>query len=919
MSTTAPREPGRPTEGAGGGGTMARARRMMTRTLLGVLAAAVLPACPRPEPPPPPPESALMDLVPRGNLNYVLATQAGAAGAGTAGPAKDIVSVPPIPRPPTTPQPPGPDPIQDELPEGAEHEDPGREMEAATFTPPVRSRQEARDGQQPEVNWRVLHFGSGTFRPDPGLDPAMATAIRTLGAEGREEVFGFLLMEEYLAERHREELAQLGVRTLGPHGNAHKVAIPIDENAETAEKVAALDYVHWIGFSPRELKRHMDLDQLLDERTRLSADRVPERAPMFLNVFDLDPDGRLMEHVLEGLDDELRRQTSVGHFDADILAYRAVLPWDAVNELIAHDFVLFVDPMLEIALDPVEERQKHDESTPTVGADYVRPHYNGAPIVLGIMDTGFMVGSAAPTTHQDLNKWGLGVNFTGDGTSVWNDGQGHGTHVLGTIAGTGTANSRYRGVAPGIGSSSNARIRAAQVFRLVPGVGWRTNDAIANDAMDWLGGQAAHVINYSGGESASMTRKQDAKVWANRQLYVVSAGNAGPGSQTISSPGKNALTVGNVRDFGFETVGRIWTSSSRGPTGDGRMKPNVVAPGRWIMSANAGTTTGYNDSSGTSMAAPHVAGVASTMMHHYPVFRYRPMLTRARLMATSILHDDDTTLAQRNTYGMGRVSSYKAHWRRDNSGGWRGHWSWGNVHSNNYLYRDITVPSGARRLVVAMTWDEPPASAGASQQRIWDLELWLQHNPPATPPSNPWTNVPPSNRRAWSWVDNTLYLIVNNPAAGTWRMSAVPYDAPHAFWSGYTLPTGIAAAVIRGDATPNMGLSASAATSTPSVGSNFQVTTTVSSPSYISSGVHLRNTVLPTGVQLINVQTTRADGVNMGFGTNREFTLGDVVQGNSRTVTWTFRATTPGTRTLTFRAWSANGGTRTSSVTVTAN
>ena len=897
----------------------------MRNGLIMVLASAFVVACPLPrdrDPDPPPADKQfLMDSVPRGNSDQILVSQADADGSGTdADPAKQTVFIPPtIPEPPTVPPvPPDPDLVVGDPPEDADHEEPGREMEAVEFAPPIRSREERRDEVPAEFDWRVLHFSSGAFRPQaPGLDPAMAEAIPMLAQAKREEIYGFLLMEDYLAEQHREALARLGVRTLGPHGNAHKIAIPVDEEADVAQRVAELDFVHWVGFSPPELKRHLNLDRLFQERNELAAERVPPLVPMYLNLFDIDPGGQFLSEILVALKQTGAPGAAAGHFDRDLLAYRVLIPWDEVDALSALDFVLFMDPVLEMALDPPETRRKHDESTPTIGGDYIRPMYNGAPVVFGIMDTGFMVGSAAPATHQDLNKWGLGHNFTEDGTSVWNDGQGHGTHVLGTVAGTGAANSRYRGMAPGVGSSSNQRIRAAQVFRLVPGVGWRTNAAIANDAMEWLGGQGAHVINYSGGESEAMTRKQDAMVWAHRQLYVVSAGNAGPGAQTISSPGKNALTVGNIRDFDFGGVGQIWTSSSRGPTSDGRMKPNVVAPGRWVRSATAGTTGGYNNSSGTSMAAPHVAGLASTMMHHYPVFQYRPMLTRARLMATSILHDDDVSLAQRNSYGMGRVSSYKAHWRRDNANGWKGHWSWGNVHSNNYLHRDFTVPSGAQRLVVVMTWDEPPASAGASQQRLWDLELWLQHNPGSLP-SNPWTNVPPSNRRAWSWVDNSLYLIVDNPAAGTWRMMAVPYDAPHPFWSGYTLPTGMAATVIRGDTTPNMSLTASASTTIPAVGDTFEITTTVSSPSYITSGVHLRNTVLPAGIQLVDVRTTRADGVEMSFGNNREFTLGNVVQGNPRTVIWTFRAATIGCRDIRFRAWSENGGTRNTSATVCA-
>ena len=71
---------------------------------------------------------------------------------------------------------------------------------------------------------------------------------------------------------------------------------------------------------------------------------------------------------------------------------------------------------------------------------------------MGLLDTGAMAGSAAATMHRDLNKNGCGINFTSDAAGVWNDQNGHGTHVLATISGTGTAKVRFRGVATSIGA-----------------------------------------------------------------------------------------------------------------------------------------------------------------------------------------------------------------------------------------------------------------------------------------------------------------------------------------------------------------------------------------------------------------------------------------------------------------------------------
>ena len=103
---------------------------------------------------------------------------------------------------------------------------------------------------------------------------------------------------------------------------------------------------------------------------------------------------------------------------------------------------------------------------PLVDADMIRPgpitygltRFSGAPILLGVMDTG------VTASHLDLGgKSFCTLNVTTDVTDPFVDNNGHGTHVLGTIAGTGAADSRFRGVAPGIGASGGP-IMVAKVF-----------------------------------------------------------------------------------------------------------------------------------------------------------------------------------------------------------------------------------------------------------------------------------------------------------------------------------------------------------------------------------------------------------------------------------------------------------------------
>jgi len=344
------------------------------------------------------------------------------------------------------------------------------------------------------------------------------------------------------------------------------------------------------------------------------------------------------------------------------------------------------------------------------------------------------------------------------------------------------------------------------------------------------------------------------------------------------------------------------------------MKPNVVATGTTVTAARAGTTNGYTDMVGCSMATPHVSGIAATVLQHYSSFVDRPQYLRALLMATAIPHDDAVTPSNnnsggRNTYGLGRVSSYAAHWAHLNANGWSWHGAARGINNWRWGFRDIDVPAGTDRLVVVMTWDEPAASAGASKAVMYDIDLWIDRGADCTPDSmgqcGEWASQ--------SWDDNVEYLVINNPPAGTYRLKFVNWHAP----IFYDLPAALVATVIRGDPTPSMDLQLTLSDSLPRVGSVVQVVTRVSNPSYIASGVHLARTAMSAGLTQASLQVTREDGVTMSF-TGSEFTVGDVVQGDTRSATWRFNVTSTGSKTLTFRAWSENGGTVTRSVTLNA-
>src|SRR4029079_4270969 len=103
---------------------------------------------------------------------------------------------------------------------------------------------------------------------------------------------------------------------------------------------------------------------------------------------------------------------------------------------------------------------------------------------------------------------------------------------------------------------------------------------------------------------------------------------------SITHPGNadGVITVGSTHRFWPHTYG-VSFFSSRGPTGDGRIKPDLVAPGERIRATLMGG--GWGDLDGTSMAAPHVSGAAAMLMARYSELIGQPRRIKSILLKTA--------------------------------------------------------------------------------------------------------------------------------------------------------------------------------------------------------------------------------------------------------------------------------------------
>ena len=263
----------------------------------------------------------------------------------------------------------------------------------------------------------------------------------------------------------------------------------------------------------------------------------------------------------------------------------------------------------------------------------------GAGVVVALVDSGIGL-------NPDLSagKVVTRVNFVSDdATSL--DPAGHGTHLAGIIAANGAT---FRGVAP------DARLVDLRV--LDRNGNGRLRDVVA--AFDWLlkhrKAFGIGVLNLSIGMKQTSSYHADLlaalaeAAWFSGVAVVAAAGNDGPTAGRVATPGADpfVITVGSFDDQGTVATqdDRESVFSSRGPTADGFAKPDILAPGRRVMSLRAldgapGSATVqaaanvrgrpvtssvsfdptfYVRMTGTSVSSAMVAGVAALVLSHHP-------------------------------------------------------------------------------------------------------------------------------------------------------------------------------------------------------------------------------------------------------------------------------------------------------------
>lgn len=244
----------------------------------------------------------------------------------------------------------------------------------------------------------------------------------------------------------------------------------------------------------------------------------------------------------------------------------------------------------------------------------------GKNIGVAILDSGLMM-------HPDFDNRITAFRDTVGKKKMLYDDNGHGTHVAGIIGGSGRlSGGELAGIAP-------------QCHLIPIKVLDKKGDGNIQNVIEGIKTVIAQrdqynirILNISVGTYPHGLNKKEAELihwveraWDEGLVVVAAAGNMGPENGTITIPGvsKKIITVGATYDQGYlDTSGKTKRNySSRGPTQECICKPDLVAPGSYVLSCNAHyikkLQKNYIVKSGTSMATPVVTGAIALLLSKY--------------------------------------------------------------------------------------------------------------------------------------------------------------------------------------------------------------------------------------------------------------------------------------------------------------
>lgn len=487
--------------------------------------------------------------------------------------------------------------------------------------------------------------------------------------------------------------------------------------------------------------------------------------------------------ALSGKEETVRIRAAASTFTAELLQHLGSITTNEVK-VIAND-----PPILEVTLkdkDILELPYRSDvlrvhkrgeytyfndvvKSNILMNVNFVHDEMNlkGKGVTVAVADSGLDTGNTN-TLHPDFQNKQIKTVFADlNKRRSWSDLLGHGTHVSGSVCGTGVASGgQYCGIAPEADlyfiCNGNA---TSSVFNIIESDVAKAHE---NDAK---------IINNSWGSNSDGNYDTDSELYDTLSynypdlLLLFGAGNSNTGidvydNATISpqASAKNVLAVGAAESFrpevktvygwgvkpfkddliaypANEKTQGMAAFSSRGPTHDGRNKPDIVAPGTVIMSTASfydGVNRGerlsyYTSKDGTSMATPLVSGSAAVVIQY---LREQGISNPSSALVKAVLLNGTRSMGTGQYKGYVEIPNKTPNWVNG-----FGHLDLGNsiMPTNSYLTVIEGVISNTSELVTycfnkytdgearfTLVWTDPPSTPGVGIDLINDLDLQVK-------------------------------------------------------------------------------------------------------------------------------------------------------------------------------------------------
>ncbi|MFN0187757.1 MAG: S8 family serine peptidase [Bacteroidia bacterium] len=432
----------------------------------------------------------------------------------------------------------------------------------------------------------------------------------------------------------------------------------------------------------------------------------------------------------------------------------------ALKSLAAEPWVFYINTIAAPSLpDDTKGRSLHRSNT--INSDFTTGRrYDGTGVTVAIADDGFV---------------GPHIDFTGRMTNfATGTGQSHGDMTSGICVGAGNLNPVIRGMATG-----------AYLYTFNISAYPQVVNAVSNFANY---GIVIASTSYSQGcnEYTSDTQFGDNLLYNNPQLqFVFSGGNSGSTNCNYGAgtawgnitggykQGKNVIACGNLDELEV-----LDPSSSRGPSADGRIKPDICANGRNQLSTNENNT--YQTGGGTSAASPGVAGVIAQLYHAYKslfsVSNPPAALIKASLLNTA---EDIGNAGPDFIYGWGRINALRALRTFEEN-----RFLTDSILQGQNKIHNITIPAGTRQVRVMVYWSDVGGSPAASPALVNNLNMTVTD--PASAVWNPWrldhtpiaANLNTPATRGVDSVNNMEQVTLDNPVAGVYAVTVNGFAVP---------------------------------------------------------------------------------------------------------------------------------------------